>query len=80
LERSSKGGSGQLPLPLAGGSQGGGREGPGGQASNRDVQIPQTDKNRAAPRFRQELLEAAKQKAPQNYEDAVRKYYEELIK
>ncbi len=47
---------------------------------NRDVQIPQSDKNRAAPRFRQEMLEAAKQKAPQNYEDAVRKYYEELIK
>jgi hypothetical protein len=80
LERASQGGQGQLPLPLAGSGQGGGRDGPGGQASKRDVQIPQTDKNRAAPRFRQELLEAAKQKAPQNYEDAVRKYYEELIK
>jgi hypothetical protein len=81
LERASQGGSGQLPLPLAGSGAGQGRDdGGGGGFANRDVQIPQTDKNRAAPRFRQELLEAAKQKAPQNYEEAVRKYYEELIK
>ncbi|MEZ0313260.1 MAG: DUF4175 family protein [Myxococcota bacterium] len=81
LERASQGGSGQLPLPLAGSGGGQGRnDGGAGGFAQRDVQIPQTDKNRAAPRFRQELLEAAKQKAPQNYEDAVRKYYEELIK
>lgn len=81
LEKASQGGGGGLPLPLAGSGSGQGRDsGQAGQFNPRDVQIPQNDKNRAAPRFRQELLEAAKQKAPQNYEDAVRKYYEELIK
>jgi hypothetical protein len=81
LERASQGGGGSLPLPLAGGRGSGGRDnGQAGATQNRDVQIPQSDKNRAAPRFRQELMEAAKQKAPQNYEDAVRRYYEELIK
>jgi hypothetical protein len=65
---------------VAGGGGQGRTDGGAGGFSPRDVQIPQTDKNRAAPRFRQDLLEAAKQKAPQNYEDAVRKYYEELIK
>jgi hypothetical protein len=81
LERASQGGDGKLPLPLASSGQSGGRDrGDSSPFQQRDVQIPQADKNRAAPRFRQELLEAAKQKAPQNYEDAVRKYYEELIK
>ncbi len=81
LEKASQGGGGGLPLPLAGSGRGQGRDsGQAGTFEQRDVQIPQNDKNRAAPRFRQELLEAAKQKAPQNYEDAVRKYYEELIK
>ncbi len=81
LERASQSGSGQLPLPLAGSGGGQGRNNGGDSGlAQRDVQIPQADKNRASPRFRQELLEAAKQKAPQNYEDAVRKYYEELIK
>lgn len=82
LEKASQGGGGGIPLPLGGGQRSGGegKDGQGDDPSKRDVKIPQTDKNRAAPRYRQELLEAAKQKAPQNYEDAVRKYYEELIK
>jgi len=80
LEKASKGGSGGLPLPLGMGQGGGGQAGTYGQASNQDVEIPQTDRNRAHPHFRQELLEAAKQKAPTRYEEAVRKYYEELIR
>ena len=44
------------------------------------VEIPPNDKNRADPRFRKDLLEAAKQKAPDRYQEAVRKYYEELIR
>lgn len=84
LEKASQGnGGGGIPLPLGGSKSGGGSgSDPGGNGRNsqQDVKIPLADKNRASPRYRQELLEAAKQKAPQNYEDAVRKYYEELIK
>ena len=36
--------------------------------------------NIAHPKFRNELLEAAKQKPPARYEEAVRRYYEELIR
>lgn len=85
LEQASKSGKGGLPLPLAMGNQQGrgeqqGSDGPNGTRNNEDVHIPDADKNRAAPQFRKELLEAAKQKAPQRYEDAVRRYYEELIR
>ncbi|MBC7794065.1 MAG: hypothetical protein H7Z43_10185, partial [Clostridia bacterium] len=83
LEKASQGNDGGgIPLPLGGGQRqsGNDKSGSSGDSSKQDVVIPQTDKNRAVPRYRQELLEAAKQKAPQNYEDAVRKYYEELIK
>ncbi len=80
LEQASQGGGkGGLPLPLGMGGQGRG-EGGGEINPREDVRIPDADKNRAAPRFRKELMEAAKQKAPPSYEDAVRKYYEELIR
>jgi hypothetical protein len=81
LEQASQGGQGGLPLPL-GGLAGGGRR-PGGGSSgfdNQSVEIPAADKNRADPRFRKDLLEAAKQKAPDHYQEAVRQYYEELIR
>jgi hypothetical protein len=79
LEKASKGNQGGLPLPL------GGNSGQGGQGRSRgfrqeDVEIPQSDPGSGGPGFREELLEAAKQKAPQRYEEAVRKYYEELIR
>ncbi len=82
LEQASKGGKGGMPLPLGTQGQSGGRRGEGGfeMDPSEDVYIPDADKNRAAPRFRKDLLEAAKQKPPQQYEEAVRKYYEELIR
>jgi hypothetical protein len=83
LEQASKSGKGGLPLPLAmQGRGGGGNEDGSGDSGvrNEDVHIPDADKNRAAPQFRKELMEAAKQKAPQRYEDAVRRYYEDLIR
>lgn len=83
LEQASKSGKGGLPLPLAmQGRGGGGNEDGSGDSGVRDeeVHIPDADKNRAAPQFRKELMEAAKQKAPQRYEDAVRRYYEDLIR
>ncbi len=81
LEQASKGGGagGGLPLPL---SMGGGRkrgDGEGQFDPGEEVRIPGSD-NKAPPRYRQELLDAAKQKPPAHYEDAVRQYYEELIR
>ncbi|MBN1959411.1 MAG: DUF4175 family protein [Deltaproteobacteria bacterium] len=84
LKEATKSGQGGLPLPLnmagqfSNSSQG--QDQANGKHSNEDVHIPDADSNRANPIFRQELLEAAKQKAPQHYEDAVRHYYQELIK
>ncbi|OGQ89275.1 MAG: hypothetical protein A2289_15645 [Deltaproteobacteria bacterium RIFOXYA12_FULL_58_15] len=80
LEKASQGQQGGMPLPLGmGGGQGRPGRGNDGQHSE-PVEIPQADKNRADPQFRKDLLEAAKQKAPDRYEGAVRKYYEELIR
>jgi hypothetical protein len=80
LERASRGGGRGVPLPLGSGSGRRGRRN-GGEADTRDeVQIPRNDPHRAAPRFRQDLLEAAKQKPPDRYEDAVRWYYDQLLR
>lgn len=81
LEQAAQRSGGQgMPMPLAGGSRRqGGRS--GGENTNQDpVELPNTDRNRADPSFRKDLLEAAKQKAPDRYEDATRRYYEELIR
>lgn len=69
-----------MPMPMAGRATR--REAGGSGVSGNDdpVELPGADKNRASPSFRQELLEAAKQKAPDRYEDATRRYYEELIR
>lgn len=80
LEQSTKGNQGGLPMPLGSSGKSGGRRGNSGGFSKENVELPQTQSKKETPRFRQELLDAAKQKAPKRYEDAVRKYYEELIK
>ena len=77
LEKASKQGGKGLPLPLGMRQN---NQGGDGEMSKEEVEIPQADKNRAEPRFRKELLDTAKQKPPDRYEDAVRKYYEELIR
>lgn len=82
LEQASKGqsGAGGLPMPLGmGGERQRKGDGSGPFNPREEVQIPGND-NRATPRFRKDLLEAAKQKPPAHYEDAVRQYYEELIR
>ena len=56
------------------------QQGKGRKMRSEDVELPGEDKKAGGPSFRQELLDAAKQDAPQNYEEAVRKYYQELIK
>ncbi len=80
FEEASKGGQGGMPLPLGMGSGRGRGSGNQGRTSREEVEIPPTDRNRAVPRFRKDLIEAAKQKPPQRYEEAVRRYYEELIR
>ena len=82
LEQASQGQQGGgLPLPLGmpGGGPGGRNQGGGQFNPGEEVHIPGVD-NKAQPRYRQELMEAAKQKPPTHYEDAVRRYYEELIR
>lgn len=44
------------------------------------VRIPGADEYRAPEKFREDILEAMKQRAPQGFDDQVRRYYEELIK
>jgi hypothetical protein len=53
----------------------------GGAEQHRDpVRIPGADDSSAPRAWRQELLDAMKEKAPDRYRDEVRRYYEELVK
>ena len=76
-----QGGSG-VPLPF-GQPRGSDREDErGGQGRfNRDrVEIPKPEQYQAPSEFREDILEAAKQGTIKSYREAVRRYYEELIK
>jgi hypothetical protein len=44
------------------------------------VRIPGSDESSAPRAWRQELLDAMKEKAPERFRDEVRRYYEELVK
>ena len=76
------GGGAGVPLPFGGG----GRTPRGGEGDGRDirtaerVEIPQPEEFEAPAEFRQDILEAAKQGTVESYRDAVRRYYEELVK
>jgi hypothetical protein len=53
----------------------------GGAEQHRDpVRIPGADESSAPRAWRQELLDAMKERAPERYRDEVRRYYEELVK
>ncbi|HVZ86771.1 MAG TPA: DUF4175 family protein [Polyangia bacterium] len=53
----------------------------GGAEQHHDpVRIPGADESSAPRAWRQELLDAMKEKAPERYRDEVRRYYEELVK
>jgi len=77
MESASRPGGG-LPLPIGASRPGG--KGDGRGTNDRDVEIPRIDANEARNRFRQELLEAAKETPPKAFEESVRRYYEELVK
>jgi hypothetical protein len=52
----------------------------GGERHRDPVRIPGADESSAPRAWRQELLDAMKEKAPERYRDEVRRYYEELVK
>ncbi|MBI2058970.1 MAG: DUF4175 family protein [Nitrospirae bacterium] len=49
-------------------------------APTQKVQIPTSDQHKVPKEFREDLLEAMKEKYPDKYEKPVKKYYEELLK
>ncbi len=52
----------------------------GGRQSREPVRIPGADESAAPRAWRQELLDAMKEKAPERFRDDVRRYYEELVR
>jgi hypothetical protein len=57
------------------------REMGSGQGRHNDpVRIPGADESSAPRAWRQELLDAMKEKAPERFRDEVRRYYEELVR
>jgi hypothetical protein len=51
-----------------------------GKQQRDPVRIPGADESSAPRAWRQELLDAMKEKAPERYRDEVRRYYEELVR
>ena len=51
-----------------------------GASGDEPVRIPGADQYRAPERFREELLEGMKRRAPAGYDEQVKRYYEELIR
>jgi len=49
-------------------------------ATRQPVRIPSPDESRAPREWRQELMEAMRERAPEKFRDEVRRYYEELVK
>lgn len=78
-----QGGGGQgVPLPF-GQSRGSGQSpGHDGQdpGSREKVAIPKPEEYQAPAEFREDILEAAKQGTVESYREAVRRYYEELVR
>jgi hypothetical protein len=58
-----------------------GQEGSGKRSGRRElVRIPGADESKAPREWRQELMEAMRERAPERFGDEVRRYYEELVK
>jgi hypothetical protein len=56
------------------------KPGEGSRPSREPVRIPEADATRAPREWRQELMEAMREKAPEKFRDEVRHYYEELVR
>ncbi len=51
-----------------------------GKQQHDPVRIPGADESNAPRAWRQELMDAMKEKAPERFRDEVRRYYEELVR
>jgi hypothetical protein len=51
-----------------------------GRNNREPVRIPGADDSRAPREWREDLMEAMREQAPERYRDEVRRYYEELVK
>jgi chromosome segregation ATPase len=85
MKKMAKGGGGSggqpFPMPFASGEGEGGGQGDQEQSFDREkVVIPGADQYRVPPEFRRDILDAMRQKAPQQYEDQVKKYYQEIVR
>jgi hypothetical protein len=80
----SGGGQGGAGVPLPFGQPSGvdpqDRRGGRGRFNRDKVEIPRPEAYQAPSEFREDILEAAKQGTVESYRDAVRRYYEELVK
>lgn len=56
------------------------RQQQGTRSTREPVRIPDAEAYRAPREWRQELLEAMRERAPEQYRDEVRRYYEELVR
>ncbi len=74
------GGGGGVPLPFGQAPSGGREDGNGTERNPEKVEIPKPEQYKAPAEFREDILEAAKQGTVEQYKDAVRRYYEELVK
>ena len=81
-DQSGGSGSGGVPLPFSPAGSGQPQHGGDGRdpRSIEKVEIPKADQYRAPAEFREEILEAAKQGTVEAYREAVRRYYEEIVK
>jgi hypothetical protein len=52
----------------------------GSRESREPVRIPEADATKAPREWRQELMEAMREKAPEKFREEVRRYYEELVR
>ncbi|MBI5525298.1 MAG: hypothetical protein HY897_03115 [Deltaproteobacteria bacterium] len=69
------------PFPFASGSQrGGGDPGGGRELAREHVAIPKPSDYTVPREFRQDILDAMKEKPVRGYEDATKRYYEVLVK
>ena len=73
------GGGEGFPMPFAGG-EGEGQSSDGQSPGHEKVVIPGADQYRVPPEFRRDILDAMRQKAPAQYEDQVKKYYQEIVR
>lgn len=74
----SQGGGGGFPLPMGGSGRRGG-DGKGFDGKEK-VKIPDADPHQGSEAYRKEILDAMKKQAPEEFEEPVRDYYEEIVK